>query len=201
MTGARSPALARATASATGISTLRKRLRIAQARSAISLASRLGEPAVAAGGHDGRDAVLRRIGEHEAAEDRDVEDGARVLGLALLAVVDQLAIGAGVGQQIDRGRRQGQAHERGLGIGQPGQHSPQPECRLLAALDHVDVRVGAIADHEIAGLHHPLGDVGVQVQRHDDARLRPDDLRARARRSRRRGRTCVSRSCAPWLQM
>lgn len=44
MTGARSPTLARATASVTGISVLRKRLRMAQARSEISLANAWASP-------------------------------------------------------------------------------------------------------------------------------------------------------------
>ena len=64
----------------------------------------------------------------------------------------------------------------GFGIGEAGQDEAEGQGRLLAALGHVDVRVGAVADDEIAALDHALGDVAVQVERDDDFAFRAGEL-------------------------
>ena len=80
------------------------------------------------------------------------------------------------GQQGHGGRRQRQTNERRLGVCKTRQHEPERKRRLLPALQHVDMRVGPVANDDVAILHHSVGDVGVQIERDDDARRIADGL-------------------------
>ena len=59
---------------------------------------------------------------------------------------------------------------------QPAEQLAHRQRRLLAALAHVHVRVGAISDEEIDALHHALGDVAVQVEGGGDGDIRSHRL-------------------------
>jgi hypothetical protein len=116
--------------------------------------------------------VLRGVGIGEPAHHRHVHD---FRPDPLLAEIDHVGIGAGGGQQRHRRRDDRQSDQRALGLG-AGQQLAERRGRLLAALAHVEMRVGAVADERIDRLHHAVGDVGVEVERRDDRHVRPDDL-------------------------
>ena len=130
---------------------------------------------VRAPGDDDRDPVLGRVPEHEPAEYRHVEDRAAVLALAALPVVDELAVGPRGGQQGDAGRGEREAHQ-GPARPHPGEHRTDRVGRLLAPLQHVHVRVRLVADHHVRRPDHPFGEVGVEVEGHDDGRVGADRL-------------------------
>jgi len=75
-----------------------------------------------------------------------------------------------VREQRDARGSQRQAHEGASGA-HAGKHRAQHLGRLLAALEHVDVRVGLITDDDVGRLGHAPGDVRVQVQRDDHRRV------------------------------
>ena len=124
-------------------------------------------------GDDDRDPVLGRVSEHEPAEYRHVEDRAAVLALAALPVVDELPVRPRGGQQGDAGRGERKARQRPAGP-HPGEHRPDRVRRLLAPLQHVHVRVRLVADHHVRRLDHLLGEVGVEVEGHDEGRAGAD---------------------------
>ena len=97
---------------------------------------------------------------------------------ALLAEIDHLAIGAQrrvlARQHGDRGRDDGQADARDMRA-HPADQPAQHLRRLCAALAHVEMRIGAVADEGIEIIRGGIGDVGMQVEARDDGNGRPDD--------------------------
>ena len=56
-----------------------------------------------------------------------------------------------------------------------GEQVAQHGGRLGAALAHVEMRVGAVADEGVDQIDHAVRDIGVQVVGRDDRHVRPDD--------------------------
>ncbi len=107
--------------------------------------------------------------------------------LAALAELDHLGIGAGGGQHRHRRRhdRQAQAHPLGPGA---GEQFAQRRRRLGAALAHVEMRVGAVADKGVDQIDHAVGDIGVEVEGRDDRHVACRRCGGRSRTGRPRGR-------------
>ena len=93
----------------------------------------------------------------------------------VLPETDDVGIGARGGQQGHRRRNDRQSDQRALGL-DPGQHLPHRGGGLLAALAHVEMRVGAIADKRVDQIDHAVGHVGVQVEGRGDRHVGADDL-------------------------
>ena len=135
----------------------------------------LGGGLVAARGHDDAEAVLGCVGIGKAAHHRDVHDRRVQLFLAALAELDHLGVGTGGSQHghARRHDRQAQPHPRGL---RAGEQLRERRGRLGAALAHVEMRVGAVADKGVDPVDHAVGDVGVQVETGDDRHAGADDI-------------------------
>ena len=98
-----------------------------------------------------------------------------MLALAALPIVDELSVRPRGGQQGDAGRGEGKAYQHAPGL-HPREHRADRVRRLLASLPHVHVRIGLVADDHVGRFDHPLGEVGVQIEGHDDGRIGADRL-------------------------
>jgi hypothetical protein len=111
---------------------------------------------------------------------RDIQDASGIgrLGHALLAEVDQFAVwpvGGVLAGQLGHRRR----HDRQPDAGQEGtravEQPTQQGGRLGAALAHVEMRVGAVADEAVQQRDIGIGDIGMQVEAGDHGRVVADD--------------------------
>ena len=116
-----------------------------------------------------RDAVHGGVAESEIAEHRDIEYGAGHFPLAALTVVDQISVRAFPGEERHTGWGQRQSNEGAFRF-ESGQHGSHDVCGLFTTLDHVHMGVGLIADDDVGAFDHVIGQVGVQVQGHHQAR-------------------------------
>ena len=98
--------------------------------------------------------------------------------IRLAAEIDQFAVGAVVrvlsGQHRDRWRHDRQAHMGDMGS-YAGEQFAHHLRRLGAALAHVHVRVGAIADIGVDGVDIRRRDIGVQIVGGDDLAVGSDE--------------------------
>jgi hypothetical protein len=115
---------------------------LAQPSSAISPASPL---TIVARRYHHSQAVFRGVGKSEPAHHREVHDFGRH---PALAEIDHIGVRAGGGQHRAGRRHDRQANEGALRL-EAAQHLADGGGRLGAALAHVEMRVGPVADEHV----------------------------------------------------
>ena len=135
------------------------------------VADRTGARGVAIGNHHGADAGVTDVGCRKPAK-RCCRQQA--LALSRASRVDECLHRLLVGVHAQRLREQGALAERHHRLHFAREHAHQDRTGQRPRLVHVDVRIGLVAGEDVAVANQRFADVGVQVERDGDRRVRRD---------------------------
>ncbi len=133
-----------------------------------------GQVRVVIRGDQDAESGVRIVPERKPAGDRDVDDP-RIL-LDDVRSFHQRPHRHASRRHPLRGGEHRRLAQRRRGADLAAHESSQDRGRLFAALGHIDVRVGVVADQHVGELHHPRRDVGMKVESRDHRHIRTDDL-------------------------